>query len=132
MADPDDLKSLGGARQREVLKNGNRVLPEIHRNTLKPHDAHTRLADGLVSAYNVRGEALNLLQDKTPRFVPAVRGERHELPAVKAPTSTPDGLQWAQMGSLSAAKNTVGLHEMNSVIHSLGWQLDKLRREASV
>lgn len=105
----------------------------VHRNTLKPHDAHTRRADDLVSAYNVRGEALNLMQDKTPSFIPSVRGERHKLLAVKPPTSTPDGLQWApKMGLLNAAKSTVSLHEMNSVIHSLGWQLDNLRRDANV
>jgi hypothetical protein len=105
----------------------------VHRNTLKPHGAHKRPAKGLVNAYNVRGEALNFMQDRTPRFIPSVRGGRHELPAVKSPTSTPDGLQWeSKMGVFSAVKNTVSLHEMNSVIHSLGWQLDKLGREAKV
>ncbi len=129
-------KGGGLAQTQALVANCEAVVfnaAAVHRNTLKPHDAHKRHADGLVSAYNVRGEALNLMQDKTPRFIPSVRGERHKLPAVKAPTSTPDGLQWApKMGLLSAVKNTVSLHEMNSVIHSLGWQLDNLRREANV
>ena len=129
-------KGGGLAQTQALVANCEAVVfnaAAVHRNTLKPHDAHKRDADGLVSAYNVRGEALNLMQDKTPRFIPSVRGERHKLPAVKAPTSTPDGLQWApKMGLLSVATNTVSLHEMNSVIHSLGWKLDNLRCEAKV
>lgn len=127
----------GGLAQAQALKtHGNAVVfnpAALHRNTLKRHDAHDRHANSSVSAYNVRGEVLNRLQDKTPGIVPSVRGGRYELPAVKPPAQTPEGLDWkGKMGTLNTLKNTVNLHSMNSVIDSLGWQLDNLRRDAGL
>lgn len=125
----------GGLAQAQALATHSKAVvfnaAALHGNTLGRHGLHSRHANGLVSAYNVGGEVLNRLQDKTPGIVPSVRGGRYELPAVKPPESTPAGLEWgAEMGKLQTIKNAVALHSMDSVIDSLGWQLDNLRRDA--
>ena len=127
----------GGLAQAQALATHAKAVvfnaAALHRNTLGRHNVHNRPVNSSVSAYNVRGEVLNALQDKTPAIVPSVRGGRYELPAVKPPTQTPAGLEWkGEMGTLSTLKNTVSLHGMNSVIDSLGWQLDNLRRDAGL
>jgi hypothetical protein len=126
----------GGLAQAQALATHSPAVvfnaAALHGNTLGRHGLHGRHANGLVRAYNVGGEVLNRLQDKTPGIVPSVRGGRYELPAVKPPVSTEAGLAWeGEMGKLSTMKHAVSLHGMDSVIDSLGWQLDNLRREAS-
>jgi hypothetical protein len=125
----------GGLAQAQALATNSKAVvfnaAALHGNTLGRHGLHNRHANGLISAYNVGGEALNRLQDKTPGIVPSVRGGRYELPAVKPPISTPSGLEWgAEMGKLQTINRAVALHSMDSVIDSLGWQLAHLRRDA--
>lgn len=126
----------GGLAQAQALATHSPAVvfnaAALHGNTLGRHGLHARHANGLVRAYNVGGEVLNRLQDKTPGIVPSVRGGRFELPAVKPPASTEAGLAWqGEMGKLSTMKHAVALHGMDSVIDSLGWQLDNLRRDAA-
>lgn len=125
----------GGLAQAQALATHSQAVvfnaAALHGNTLGRHGMHGRHANGLVRAYNVGGEVLNRLQDKTPGIVPSVRGGRYELPAVRAPVSTATGLEWqGEMGKLRTVKHAVALHGMDSVIASLGWQLDNLRRDA--
>jgi len=125
----------GGLAQAQALATHSPAVvfnaAALHGNTLGRHGLHALHANGLVRAYNVGGEVLNRLQDKTPGIVPSVRGGRFELPAVKPPVSTEAGLAWqGEMGKLSTMKHAVALHGMDSVIDSLGWQLDNLRRDA--
>lgn len=125
----------GGLAQAQALATHSKAVvfnaAAVHHKTLARHDAHNRHANGLVRAYNVGGEVLNRLQDKTPGIVPSVRGGRYELPAVVPPESTPDGLAWkGEMGRVGILKNAVQLHGMDSVIDSLGWQFENLRRDA--
>lgn len=125
----------GGLAQAQALATRSKAVvfnaAAVHKKTLKRHDAHSSQANGLIRAYNVGGEVLSRLQDKTPPFVPSVRGGRYELSAVISPDFKPEGLEWkGEMGRLSTLKNAVHLHGMDSVIESLGWQFDNLRRDA--
>lgn len=125
----------GGLAQAQALATNSKAVvfnaAAVHHNTLKRHGAHSHHANGLIRAYNVNGEVLSRLQDKTPPFVPSVRGGRYVLSAVKSPDAKPEGLEWkGEMGRLSTLKNAVHLHGMDSVIESLGWQFDNLRRDA--
>lgn len=124
----------GGLAQAQALATHSKAVvfnaAAVHHKTLARHDAHNRHANGLVRAYNVGGEVLNRLQDKTPGIVPSVRGGRYELSAVVPPKSTPEGLAWkGEMGRVGILKNAVQLHGMDSVIDSLGWQFENLRRD---
>ncbi|GAB4090848.1 alpha/beta hydrolase family protein [Hydrogenophaga soli] len=125
----------GGLAQAQALATHSKAVvfnaAAVHPKTLERHGAHNQHANGLIRAYNVSGEVLSRLQDKTPPFVPSVQGGRYVLSAVKSPDAKPEGLDWkGEMGRLSALKHTVDLHSMDSVIESLGWQFNNLKRDA--
>lgn len=125
----------GGLAQAQALATHSKAVvfnaAAVHAKTLERHGAHNLHANGLIRAYNVSGEVLSRLQDKTPPFVPSVQGGRYVLSAVKSPDAKPEGLDWkGEMGRLSMLKNAVNLHGMDSVIESLGWQFNNLKRDA--
>jgi hypothetical protein len=125
----------GGLAQAQALATHSKAVvfnaAAVHPKTLERHGAHNQHANGLIRAYNVSGEVLNRLQDKTPSFVPSVQGGRYVLSAVKSPDAKPEGLDWkGEMGRMGKLKHTVDLHGMDSVIESLGWQFNNLQRDA--
>lgn len=124
----------GGLAQAQALVTGHNATvfnaAGLHRKTIKPFDTDLSDARKLVNAYNVRGEVLNTLQDAAGKLMPSARGEREKLAAVRSPQET-GGLQWEdRMGRLKAARHTVCLHSMDSMISSLGWQLNQLQHAA--
>lgn len=126
----------GGLAQAQALVTGHKATvfnaAGLHSRTVKPFDTDLSNARKLISAHNVRGEVLSTMQDAAGKLMPSARGERQRLSAVRTPQEA-DGLQWSEgrMGRLSAAKHTVGLHSMDSVIASLGWQLNQLQHAAT-
>lgn len=122
----------GGLAQAQALVTGHKATvfnaAGLHSRTIKPLDTDPGDARKLISAFNVRGEVLSTMQDAAGKLMPSARGERQRLAAVRAPDES-DGLQWSErkMGRLTAARHTLGLHSMDSVIASLGWQLNQLQ-----
>lgn len=126
----------GGLAQAQALVTGHKATvfnaAGLHARTVKPFDTDLSDASKLISAHNVRGEVLSTMQDAAGKLMPSARGERQRLSPVRTPDGS-DGLQWSEgrMGRLTAAKHTVGLHSMDSVIASLGWQLNQLQHAAA-